>query len=65
VTQPDYLTVAEAQELLGVTKRKIAQLIEDGLLPTEPNPFDKRSKLIRRADVEALQAKQPAKKRAA
>jgi excisionase family DNA binding protein len=65
MTQRDYLTVAEAQEELDVSKRKIAQMIEEGILPTEPNPFDKRSKLVRRADVEALKAKQPAKKHAA
>ena len=65
MAQSEYMTVAEAQEELGVTKRKIAQLITDGLLPSEPNPFDKRSKLVKRVDVEALKAKMPAKKRAA
>jgi excisionase family DNA binding protein len=50
----EYMTVAEAREYLGVSKRKITQFIEDGVLRTEPNIFDKRSKLIKRADVEAL-----------
>jgi excisionase family DNA binding protein len=63
MTEREYMTVAEAQEYLEVTKVKISQLIAKGLLPTEPNPFDGRSKLVRRADVEALKAKQPARKR--
>lgn len=63
--EPEYLTVGEAQEMLGVTKRKIADLIERGLLPAELNPFDRRSKLVKRADVLALQAKMPAKRLAA
>jgi excisionase family DNA binding protein len=50
----EYMTVAEARDYLGVSKRKITQFIENGILKTEPNIFDKRSKLIRRADVEAL-----------
>ena len=40
----------------------IAEMIEDGTLPSEPNPFDKRSKLIKRPDVEALLRKRPGKK---
>ncbi len=59
--QSEYLTVAEAQHELGVNRRTIAALIRRGDLPTEPNPFDRRSKLVRRADVEKLKAKMPAK----
>ena len=58
----EYVTVAEAREMLQVTKRRIAEMIEDGTLPSEPNPFDKRSKLIKRSDVEELLRKRPAKK---
>jgi excisionase family DNA binding protein len=60
----EYLTVAEAQELLGVTKRKMADLLSKGDIPSEENPFDRRSKLVRRADVEKLKAKMPAKEAA-
>lgn len=65
MSDAEYMTVAEAQEYLDVSKRAISRMIEEGLLPAEPNPFDKRSKLIPRAIVEALKAKRPAKKRAA
>jgi excisionase family DNA binding protein len=58
----EFMTVAEAREALGVTKRKIAELIDKGILPTEPNPFDGRSKLVTRAAVDALLAKMPARR---
>jgi excisionase family DNA binding protein len=57
--QSEYMTVAEAQHELGVHKRKMADLIKRGNLPAEENPFDRRSKLVRRADVAALKAKMP------
>ena len=63
--ESEYMTVAEAQDELGVTKRKMAELIKSGRVPTEENPFDRRSKLIARSAVEALKAKMPAKKDAA
>jgi excisionase family DNA binding protein len=65
MAQSEYLTVAEAQELLGVTGRKMADLLKRGDLPSEVNPFDRRSKLVRRADVEKLLAKMPGGKEAA
>lgn len=59
MSESPYMTVSEARDFLGVSKKKIASLIEDGVLTTEPNPLDKRSKLVRRQDVEALKAKVP------
>jgi hypothetical protein len=58
--QPEYLTVAEAKQVLHVSRNKMGELIRMGILPTEPNPLDRRSKLIKRTDVEVLAAKQPA-----
>ena len=60
MAESEYMTVAEAQAVLGVTKRKAADLIKRGDLHAEENPFDRRSKLVRRAEVEALRAKMPA-----
>lgn len=54
---PAYMTVAEARDYLGVSKKKIAELIEEGVLPSESNPLDKRSKLVLRSAVEELKAK--------
>jgi hypothetical protein len=59
MTESEYITVADARDYLGVSKRKIAQLVAEGALPAEPNPLDKRSKVLRRADVEALKRKSP------
>lgn len=50
----EYMTVADARDYLGISKAKMTRLIEEGILATEPNLLDKRSKLVRRADVEAL-----------
>jgi hypothetical protein len=57
----EYVSVAEARHILGVSEPKIAQMIRDGLLPWEPNPVDKRGKIIKREVVEAIAAKLPPK----
>lgn len=54
----DYISVAQAQKLLGVSKAKMSQMLAAGVLKWVPSPFDKRYRLILRADVEEL-AKQP------
>lgn len=56
-TRQDTMTVAEAQRELGVSKAKMARLIADGVLHAEPDPLDKRFKLIARADVAVLKAR--------
>lgn len=52
----DTMTVKEAQELLGVSKAKMARLIAAGTLHAATDPLDSRYKLIPRAEVEALKA---------
>ncbi len=51
------MTVGEARDYLGISKKKMAALIGSGELVTEPDPLDKRVKLVRRASVEALAAR--------
>lgn len=64
--EDEYITVAEAREILGVSKPKMTRLLKEGkLLRTEPNPLDQRSKLLRRAEVEALAARLPKPKKEA
>jgi hypothetical protein len=54
----DMMSAGEAQEYLGVSRRKMWELLEkDHALAYERDPLDKRVKLIKRADVEALRAK--------
>jgi excisionase family DNA binding protein len=53
----DLMTVAEAREALGVSKAKMARMIAAGELRAEPDPLDKRFKLVSREEVEALKAR--------
>ena len=41
----------------------MAQLIKAGIVKWEPNPFDKRIKLVRREDADAVLAEARAKKK--
>lgn len=63
--QSEWITVAEAREVLGVSKPKMAQLLKEGrFLHAEENPVDKRSKLLRRDEVEAFRRRLPGKEAA-
>lgn len=50
----DFVTMTEAQELLGVSRFKIWKLVKEGTLPTFRSELDRREKLVRLSDVEAL-----------
>ena len=45
----------EARKILGISSNKIAHLVSTGALPFETNPLDRRVKLVRLRDVQALQ----------
>jgi excisionase family DNA binding protein len=53
----DLLTTGQAQQLLGVSRRTMARLIATGELHTQMDPLDRRIKLIRRSEVDALLAR--------
>jgi excisionase family DNA binding protein len=55
----EYVTVAEAREILGVSKPHMTALLKRGVLKAEPSEVDRRVKRILRADVEALARKTP------
>ena len=67
----EYVTMTEAQEILGVSRFKMWQLVRDGEVATYQSTLDRRQKLIRRSDLDALRqirphpATRPAKKAAA
>jgi len=50
----DYVTMTEAQEILGVSRFKIWQLVREGKLETFQSDLDRRQKLIRRRDLDSL-----------
>lgn len=52
----EYLTVGEAQAVLGTSHGKMAKMLATGELPFEVYELDRRIRLIKRADVERLAA---------
>jgi len=58
----DLLTVQQAAEYLGVSRFKLARLIADGELTTFTTPLDRRRKLVKQGDLDALKERvQPSK----
>ena len=55
----EYVTMREAQEILGVSNFTIWQMVKDGRLPAFRSSVDRRKKLIRRGDLDALRAPTP------
>ncbi len=55
----DYVSMREAQEILGVSNFTIWQMVKDGRLPAYQSETDRRKKLIRRADLDALREPRP------
>ena len=50
----DLITAVEARKTLGVSTKKMAELLKDGTLRHFPNPLDRREKLVSKAEVLAL-----------
>ena len=64
MAEDDLILAREAQQILGVSKKKMAELLEKRLTVHE-DPLDRRVKLVSRAEVEALRASSTVKKAAA
>ncbi len=54
----EFVTMTAAQEILGVSRFKIWQLVKEGKLETFRSELDRREKLIRRSDLDALRRPQ-------
>lgn len=66
MAEDDLISVGAAQAYLCVSRKKMAQLINDGIIPEAGHdPLDGRIKLVRRADVERLKIRSVRKVRAA
>jgi excisionase family DNA binding protein len=63
-TADDLITVKEARAILGVSTRKMAELIKSGKLTYERDELDGRIKLVSRSAVEALAARSKREKAA-
>lgn len=51
--------MGEAQEILGVSKFTVWRLVKDGKLTAYQSEVDRREKLVRRKDLEALRRPKP------
>ncbi len=51
---PEKLKLTQAREFLGISFAKMTALVSSGTLKVEEDPLDRRVKLVRRADLEAL-----------
>ena len=51
---PEWMTLAAAAEALGVSRFKVSRLIREGTLRAYVSPLDRRLRLVRTSDVEAL-----------
>ena len=50
----DFVTLTEAADELGVSRFKMSRLIRDGELRAYVSPLNRKQKLVRRRDLEAL-----------
>lgn len=50
----EWLTVTASAKYLGVSRRKIARLIDSGELNPVPNKLDNRERLIPKSQLDAL-----------
>ena len=55
----EYVTMREAQEILGVSNFTVWQMVKDGRLTAFRSDVDRRKKLVRRRDLDALLAPKP------
>ncbi len=59
----EFIKVSELRQQLGISNALMARLIREGRLPTTPNPYDRRSKVVRRADADRLREEYQAMRR--
>jgi len=55
----EYLSLHEAADLMRVSRFKLWRLVRDGKLAAHQSERDRREKLVRRADVEAIMRPRP------
>jgi len=59
VNKEDYLGLKEAARYLSVSRNKMYLLVRAGEIPFYVSPLDKRKKLFRREDLDALKSVKP------
>lgn len=64
-TQEELIPINVAQALLGVSKGTMTRIIKDGQLWTGRDLVDKRIRLVRKRDIDAIAAQSASRKKAA
>ncbi len=54
MNESGFLSVSEAAKRVGRSRPTMARLLAEGLLPTYENPLDRRVRLVKIEDVDAL-----------
>ena len=60
MNEEDYLGLKEAARYLSVSRNKMWLLVRAGEIPFYLNPLDKRVKLFKQGDLDALKKVKPA-----
>ena len=55
----DFVTMGQAADILGVSRMTVWRLVRDRKLPAYQSPVNRRVRLVKRADVEALMRPRP------
>ena len=55
----DFVTMQQAAALMGVSRWTLWRLVKEGRLPSYQSEINRRVKLVKRADVEALMTPKP------
>lgn len=56
VMENKLVTTTEARKLLGISTKKMSDLIAEGRIAVEHNPLDKRVKLVKLSEIEKLRS---------
>ncbi len=57
--EDEFVSMREAQEILGVSNFTMWRMVRDGELVAYQSRTDRRKKLVRRSDLEALRQPEP------
>lgn len=52
--EAEYVTIQGAAAALGVTRRRIWQMVKSGDIEARTNPLDRREKLIPQSEIDRL-----------
>ncbi len=62
-SENEFVTMAEARVILGVSNYTIWRMVRDGELTAYQSAADRRRKMIRRADLDSLRELRPVDRR--